>query len=162
MSTINYSDADVSLSVDGKFSSRENLTVSKINDKLEVVNLLSKMEVKSYLALNLSCVSFTSELMTVSVDSKDIAEKVNYLKAYRIKNNQLEEIEYTIKDGIISFKSTCNEKIIFVENYDYIYTHRIEITAIIIFAILSVSLVIVLEILHVRSKKKGVPSKRVK
>lgn len=162
MSTINYSEAGVNLSVDGKFSSRENLTVSKINDKLEVVNLLAKMEIKNYTALNFSCVSFTSELMTVSIDADTIADKVNYLKAYRIKNNQLEEIEYTIKDNIISFKSNCNEKIIFVESYDYIYSHRVEINAIIIFAIVSMSLIIILEIINVRSKKKSNAPKQVK
>ena len=162
MSTINYSDKDINLSIDGKFSSRDNLSISKINDKLEVVNLLAKMEVKNYLALNLSCVSFTSELMTVSVDGKTIAENLNYLKAYRIKNNQLEEIEYTIKDNIISFKSNCNEKVIFVESHDYLYSHRVEIGAIIIFAIVSMLLIITIEIINVRNKKKARVAKLVK
>ena len=162
MSTINYSDKDINLSIDGKFSSRDNLSISKINDKLEVVNLLAKMEVKNYLALNLSCVSFTSELMTVSVDGKTIAENLNYLKAYRIKNNQLEEIEYTIKDNIISFKSNCNEKVIFVESHDYVYSHRVEIGAIIIFAIVSMLLIITIEIINVRNKKKARVAKLVK
>ena len=161
MSTINYSEAGLNMSVSGKFSSRENLTVSRINDNLTVVNLLAKMDIKNYVALNLSCVSFSSELMTVSVDTKNIADKTNYLKAYRIKDNQLEEIEYTIKDNVISFQSNCNEKIVFVESYDYIYTHRLEINAIIIFAIISMTIIIVLEIVNVKSKRsKG--SKQVK
>ncbi len=162
MSTINYSDNGLNLSVDGKFSSRDNLTIGKINDKLEVVNLLSKMDIKGYLALNFSCVSFSSELMTVSVDSRDLAEKINYLKAYRIKNNQLEEIEYTIKDNVISFKSNCNEKIIFVESHNYIYAHRVEINSIIIFAIVSLAIMLVIAIINVKSKKRVKVTKQVK
>lgn len=162
MSTINYSDADLNMSVTGKFSSRENLTVSKINDNLVVVNLLSKMDIKNYLALNISCVSFSSELMTVSVDSRDLADKVNYLKAYRIKDNQLQEIEFTMVDNIISFKSNCNEKIIFIESHDYIYSHRLEINAIIIFAIVSMLFMVVLEVINVRNKKKTKIAKQVK
>ena len=48
MSSINYSEDGLNLSVKGKFASKENLTISKVNAKVEIVNLLSNLEIKDY------------------------------------------------------------------------------------------------------------------
>ena len=92
--------------------------------------------------------------MTISIDSKTIADELKYIKVYRVKDNKLEEVEYTTSGNIISFKSNCNEEIVFVEEHTYIYIHRVEINAIIICAISCLMLTIVIGCISAKSKKK--------
>ena len=150
-----YNEDGVNLSVKGKFASRENLSVSKVNSKLEIVNLVADLDVKDYLALDLSCVNYSDELMTISIDSKTIADELKYFKVYRVKNNKLEEVEYTASGNIISFMSNCNEEIVFVEEHTYVYIHRIEINAIIICALSCLMLTVVIGCINAKSKKKN-------
>jgi hypothetical protein len=154
MSSINYNEDGLNLNVKGKFSSKENLTISKVNTKVEIVNLVSNLEVKDYLAINMSCVNYQDEPMTVTIDVRDITEELKYLKVYRVKDNKLESVDYTGTGSIITFVSNCNEEIIFVEEYSFVYIHRVEINIIVICAISCLILTAVICVLSNKSKKK--------
>ena len=154
MSSINYNEDGINLNVTGKFSSQENLMVSKVSNKVDIVNLVSKLNVKNYVALDLSCVNYSDELMTISIDSKDFAEHIKYFNVYRVKNNKLEEVEYIISGNIISFKSNCNEEIVFVEQHNYMYRHRAVIYTIIVLAVVSLGLIVSIAIVDIVSRKK--------
>jgi hypothetical protein len=110
----------------GKFTDINNVDVTKVNNT-NIETMLEDKNVKSYTSLNFAYTNYSTDSIQVSVKAGDIVSSTKYLRLYRVSGDSLEEVEYSLKGGLIIFNLSSNSEIVFVEGNTIAYTYRFAI-----------------------------------
>lgn len=149
--TTTYVSDNINLTLEGKFKADHEVNVKDTSSNLDIVNVMAGRDFESYLSYKLNYQNYSNEPVQISIKSTGIFGSKN-LSIYRVVNGVLEEIDYTINNGLITFEIQGVEELLFVDNGSDNLLMVLIIIGVSVVVLLTTTLVIVLKIKRGRNR----------
>ena len=149
--TASFVSDDINLTLEGQFLPNDAIGVKDTSDNLNIVNAVADMDFKSYNSFKVDYQNYSNQPVTIKIHNSNGIDTES-LAVYRVVNNQLEEIDYSITNNLITFELYGFDEILIVEKDNINSSFIITITLLSLGGVI-ILLAIILFTINYRKKK---------